>query len=260
MPGINEFPLISCLCVTKNRPEILNRAINCFYAQTYPNKELIIVCKSDQEETISFLKSIEDESVHSHAVDPDFSLGDLRNISVDSCNGQYFCQWDDDDWYHSERLMIQFNALRNNYHPVCLLTNLLIYDELHYQAYLSGSRLWENSIMCQKDLVSDRVKYPSLSKEEDTVFTGELLSHYRVYPLVSAGLYIYIYNGCNTWNEEHFKMLFSQSQKFSNEISRMIRDIINGVYSVEMASNILNSERYLKEVNYFAMTKNTILY
>lgn len=255
----SDYPLISCLCVTKNSAEFLNRAVTCFKAQTYPNKELIIVYKSDQAETKSFLSGIKDKNIHSFDAETGLSLGQLRNISIDHCNGQYFCQWDDDDWYHSERLMAQFNALRENYHPVCMLTNLLMYDESHQQAYLSGFRLWEGSIMCRKDLLTDRIRYPSITGKEDSVFAGELLSYSRVYPLVSASLYIYIYHGGNTWDDKHFKMLFSFSQKFPVEVSRLIGDIVNGVYSVVEASQILNSERYLREVNYFSASKRTIL-
>lgn len=42
---------ISCICVTKNRSELLKRAIFCFQNQEYSNKELIIVSISDVQTT-----------------------------------------------------------------------------------------------------------------------------------------------------------------------------------------------------------------
>ncbi len=36
-------PLISCICVTNKRPEMLTRAIQCFKRQTYPNKAFILL-------------------------------------------------------------------------------------------------------------------------------------------------------------------------------------------------------------------------
>ena len=47
----NQLPLISCICVTREKPSLLKRAIDCFLAQTYPNKELVILYEDDDYAT-----------------------------------------------------------------------------------------------------------------------------------------------------------------------------------------------------------------
>src|SRR5688572_4791529 len=94
-------PLISCLCVTRGKPDKLVRAIECFDAQNYPNRELLVLCEEDDAAT----RQAVDQLVHSGAaieklvvgVSPKRSLGELRNLAVRHCRGEYFCQWDDDD-------------------------------------------------------------------------------------------------------------------------------------------------------------------
>ena len=43
----NHFPLISCLCITKNSENLVNLSIDCFRKQIYANKELIVVYEDD---------------------------------------------------------------------------------------------------------------------------------------------------------------------------------------------------------------------
>ena len=40
-------PLVTCLCLTRNRRGFLPRAIECFVAQTYEERELLIVDDGD---------------------------------------------------------------------------------------------------------------------------------------------------------------------------------------------------------------------
>ena len=38
-----EAPLVTCVCLTRNRREFLPRAIECFLAQTYEPRELLVL-------------------------------------------------------------------------------------------------------------------------------------------------------------------------------------------------------------------------
>ena len=49
-----SLPLISCICITRNRPGYLSKAIVCFKQQTYPNKELVILYEEDDLLTAAF--------------------------------------------------------------------------------------------------------------------------------------------------------------------------------------------------------------
>ena len=88
-----QNPLISCLCVTRGRVELLQRAIECFQVQSYPHKELVIVCEGDDRETLNFLHNLDGDAVRHHIVpvEPKKSLGALRNLSIQLAEGEFIC-------------------------------------------------------------------------------------------------------------------------------------------------------------------------
>jgi glycosyltransferase involved in cell wall biosynthesis len=252
-------PLISCLCVTNKRPHFLKRAIACFSGQSYPQKEMIIVCPEDDRGALDYISSLKNEQLIPVTVPAghQLTLGELRNISLEHSNGEYFCQWDDDDWSHRDRLRIQFNNLAANQHPVTMLTNVLMYDAASGQAYFSHFRLWDQTIMGTTAL-RGRVQYQSLERSEDREFSHLLLAESKIYPTVSHNSYIYVYHGSNTWDKDHFNWLFGQAQPLSAGLSQLIGDILDGKYSVTEASELLGLEDLLQEINYFYYEKKMI--
>lgn len=253
-------PLISCLCVTNKRVHFLKRAIACFLGQSYPEKEMIIVCSDDDRDTLDYIAGLKNESLISVTVPAghNFTLGELRNISLEHCNGEYFCQWDDDDWSHRDRLSTQLNNLIRNQHPVTMLTNVLMYDAANAQAYFSHFRLWDQTLMGSTAL-GEQVKYRSLEKSEDREFTQLLITESKIYPTVAHNLYIYLYHGSNTWDQDHFNWLFGYAQPLSEAVSEMIGDILGSKYSFSEASDMLESAELLREVNYFYNERKVIL-
>lgn len=92
----DQQPLVSCLCLTYARPQLLREAIWCFLQQDYPRKELIIV--NDHCEPISLDR--EYPEIHLHNRSERFAnLGQKRNFSVDASKGEILLVWDDDDLY-----------------------------------------------------------------------------------------------------------------------------------------------------------------
>jgi glycosyltransferase involved in cell wall biosynthesis len=255
MPG----PLVSCLCVTKNKLYQLQRAVNCFYAQSYAHTELIIVYEGNKTEASDWIGHLKDPKIKVVQVSlfPKLSLGELRNISIAHAKGEYFCQWDDDDWYHRDRVKIQLEQARAQRQPVTFLMNWLIYNEKNSRAYFSQLRPWEGSILCRRD-VYPRIKYPDQSRAEDVHFQRQLMIKHRVFPVVSSPLYIYVFHGKNTWDKDHFNMLFKTSQKLSNAASLLIGDILGGQYSMKDASGLLHSDSLLDEINYFHSNKQNL--
>src|SRR3972149_7576083 len=52
---LNNYPLISAVCITRKRVPFLKRVIRDFFDQTYPNKEIVIVFDSDDNDTKQML-------------------------------------------------------------------------------------------------------------------------------------------------------------------------------------------------------------
>ncbi len=237
------LPLISCLCVTKNRPAQLSRTIQCFIAQTYPNKELVVVYEETDEPTNKVLQSFASQvNFKLVAVENNntiVSLGDLRNLSIDNATGEYCCQWDDDDWYHPTRITAQFELMQQAGKDACVLEQWLFFDGHTKQAYLSHKRYWEGSLLCSKILMQ-QYQYAKLAKGEDTPLITALRSKNQIHLIQNKPhLYIYNYHGNNTWQYQHFKGFFHYSKLLNTEQSKWVEDVLSQSISVEEGAKLL---------------------
>lgn len=108
-----DKPLASCVCVTFDRPKLLNELLFCFLNQDYENKELIIL--NDQKDVIY---KYNDPRVKIFNYSERFpSLGNKRNRSMDLVNGDYVFIFDDDDIYYSNHIsrLIEFHQENSEY-------------------------------------------------------------------------------------------------------------------------------------------------
>jgi glycosyltransferase involved in cell wall biosynthesis len=223
-----DLPLISCLLVTaRDRLDLFERSL-CFYAnQTYPNRELVVVNEGPpayQQRLRDVMGIHGDLRAKCVFLNGEYTLGALRNISMLLCNGDYWVQWDDDDFNVPERLAVQFSFLQK--HPeakICYLS-----DQLHY--YFNRKELyWDNWLhyhsgnmkrwalipgtgMARRDKID--VRYPSAGAfsrtGEDSVLSGTLLDQDEKNVVLLGGmgyLQCYTYHGKNVWDEEHHKKI-----------------------------------------------------
>lgn len=203
-------PLISCLCVTRARVSLLSRAVRCFFEQSYRHRELLILFDSDDAATRQYVDTLSDERIHGIEVSssPRQSLGSLRNLAVAEARGQYVCQWDDDDWYHPDRLTAQLSALRSSGRPACVLSRWTCVDAESRRAYISPPRIWEGSILVERERM---VPYPDLARGEDTVALDILSERQHLHMLDRPELYVYTFHGCNTWDRSHWAYVLGKS-------------------------------------------------
>ncbi len=213
-----------------------------FRDQTYTNKELLILYEDDDLATKEFVQQISDSKIRTVqvATSPKLTLGMLRNVSVQECNGEYFCQWDDDDWSHINRIEFQMDIIQRCKMPACIMMYWLIFDMTENQAYVSCRRPWEGSLLCEKPLIAGELQYEDSAKGEDTLVIEKLISRNLVFPVVMPKLYTYVYHGENTSGYEHWAKIFDVSQRLSDQSSRIIRNILENKYSGKKASRLLD--------------------
>lgn len=230
MNVINKYPLISCLCITRNKPKMLERVINCFYNQSYQNKQLIIVYEDFDIMTHNFIiNQCLGDNIKVVMIDSSkrkVPLGELRNISIYEADGEYVCQWDDDDWFDPDRLRIQMLCMRQSGKPACVLSRWIVFDALTNKAYLSNQRLWEGSILCRKNLILEKL-YPALHRGEDSSVVEYFYKKEKLHIIDNfPELYIYISHGNNTWEQRHFDHIFQSSTELPFEYSLEIQEIL----------------------------------
>jgi len=104
--------LVSAICPTFNRRKYIPQAIACFQAQTYENKELVIV--DDGSQSCSDLVPIDDARIRYFHLDGKHTTGEKRNICCAKSNGEIIVHWDDDDWSAPTRIADQVERLKDS--------------------------------------------------------------------------------------------------------------------------------------------------
>jgi hypothetical protein len=101
--------------VTARRGQFIERAVRYFLAQSYLNRELIIIDNGEAPIADKIPPSPSGPGGrmirYYHARRPEQTIGTLRNIACDVTNGDLIAHWDDDDWYHPDRLAHQVTSL-----------------------------------------------------------------------------------------------------------------------------------------------------
>lgn len=203
--------LVSCLMVTRDRPRLVERAIGCFVAQTHLDRELVIVDDGDVD-----LRPVIDPAVEAgarvryHRLRPTraVTLGDLRNEAIDRARGTWCLQWDDDEWYHPDRVGHQWRAAHRagpDTVAVVLRWTLMYVDSPQHGrlAYRADAGFATPGTVLHR---RDAGRYPSLARGEDSVFMDDLrrAGPVRVLGPDAAHLFVRVFHGANTWDEAHF--------------------------------------------------------
>lgn len=205
--------MISCLTVTQPpRLDLLRRAVADFARQVYANRELLIVHDADAKfgrELEALAREHPNAIVRAVAAPPGGTLGELRNLAIDEAQGDFVCQWDDDDRYHPLRLELQWNALMHENAACCVLS-----DQLHWFVD-RGELYWDDwdsepypLNFVQGTLLARKrglPRYRALARGEDTPFALELVAGgQRIARLRDSGWsYVYVCHGRNVWNHAH---------------------------------------------------------
>lgn len=201
-------PLISCLMVTRGRLIPARFAIECFRRQTWPNRELVIVCGAPDSEVPGFLATLGDPTIRYVTAAP-CALGELRNVSVEAARGTLLCQWDDDDLYHPQRLEFQYGQLAASQAAAHFFSRLLMWWPQQRRLAISSRRMWEGSMLCRRLAIGS---YPPIGRREDTQVVRDLREEgsritYTDQPLA----YCYVVHGDNASGARHLTKLFSKA-------------------------------------------------
>jgi glycosyltransferase involved in cell wall biosynthesis len=103
-------PLVSAVIPTRNRPELVVRAVRSVLAQTYANIEVVVVIDGPDAASQSALAAIADPRLHVVALDASVGGGEARNIGVAQSHGEWIGFLDDDDEWLPEKIERQLAA------------------------------------------------------------------------------------------------------------------------------------------------------
>jgi hypothetical protein len=200
-------PLVSCLMVTRGRSFPARFAVDCFRRQSWPERELVLVCDAPGTPVEAYCRTLGDARIRVVVPDgPAASLGDLRNLSLRAARGDYVCQWDDDDLYHPQRLELGMLLLQSMRADAMFLSRWMLWSPQARRIGVSGAREWEGSMLARRACVPP---YPALARGEDTAVLHAMLGRGRVALLDAPWLYTYVQTGANTWTGTHFEAIWA---------------------------------------------------
>lgn len=224
----NEMPLISCLCITNNRPLLLQRAITCFERQVYPKKELVISYPEGDlltKQVIDQVIFISDIKILAIERPKNENLGTSRNHAIMAASGEFICIWDDDDWYSNHRISAQYEAIRDSKFKASIYTNIVIYNFENQKSYISDFRLWEGTLLSTKEIL---LEHPYLEKENGEAETvlQELSASGKLLPIVNDPyLYVYIFHGFNIWKKHQLDIHFKNNALLEESVNQNLIEL-----------------------------------
>jgi glycosyltransferase involved in cell wall biosynthesis len=156
---------------TADRREFVPAALRCFFGQTYPERELVIV--DDGARPVADLIP-DDARVRYVRLDRRTVLGTKRNIAAENARGDVLVHWDDDDWSHPARLARQAAALSDQV-DVCGLNDLYWWEPAGPRAWRyrhpSRRRPWvAGNTLAYRTQAWRRSPFRPLAVGEDTAF------------------------------------------------------------------------------------------
>lgn len=126
-----QLPLVSIIMPTKNRLDLIGRALDSIIEQTYRNWELIVV--NDGGDDISTVVDSRASRGPIRSIRLDQSVGQAaaRNIAMHEARGQIICYLDDDDIYLPHHLETVVTALSCEGRSF-VYTDAVLVQEWHY--------------------------------------------------------------------------------------------------------------------------------
>lgn len=103
---MDSSPLISCIIPTRDRPDLLRRAVDSVINQTYDNVEIIVVASPPHDSTRKILQEYETKNSPVNAIYIQDTSGPIvaRNRGIKEGNGMYIAFLDDDDVWRPQKL------------------------------------------------------------------------------------------------------------------------------------------------------------
>ena len=160
--------LVSIIIPTYNRLNLLKRAIDSVYKQTYKNWEIIIIDNYSTDGTDLFIQGLCcDKKIKYEKYQNKGIIGASRNLGIKYSSGYYIAFLDSDDWWNKEKLTISTQVLHGlnsdiSYHN-CYIKGEGISRKTHSRRLasdsysdllLNGNTLVTSSVVAKRSVVN----------------------------------------------------------------------------------------------------------
>ncbi len=183
---MSSEPLVCCIMLTRDRPAMAKRAVECFRSQSYDaaSRYLLILDTGDPAWYDTMEGSDCENEVHWLYPKDRRSIGALRNLAnACSRSDSIIAHWDSDDWSHPNRLAEQVALLQASGAEAVGYSDMLFWDETPGQ--FCASWLYSNPIsryalgtsLCYWRKTWERVPFDDVPVGEDDRWCRKVRVH-----------------------------------------------------------------------------------
>jgi glycosyltransferase involved in cell wall biosynthesis len=112
--GVNQFPTVSVVIPTRNRPNLVVRAVRSALDQVSCAVEVIVVVDGPDDVTVEALAATADSRVAVIALPRPVGGSEARNVGIRRSRGEFIALLDDDDEWSQHKLMRQLELARRS--------------------------------------------------------------------------------------------------------------------------------------------------
>lgn len=160
---------VTCLCLTRNRPTWLPKAIRCFQQQTYPYRELLILADGQD---VRCLVPEHDPRIRLIHLDGRPEIGAKRNYGCERAAGEIIAHFDDDDYSAPGRLADQVEHLLETGKAVTGFHSMRFTDGVCWWKYEGTRNYALGTSLCYRRDWWSRNRFPIVQIGEDNQFVA----------------------------------------------------------------------------------------
>ena len=243
-------PIVSVLCATYNRQQLIPLVIHQFNHQDYPNNkmELIILDDSDHE---CFYETNQINIKYIYLKEK-LTIGKKRNMLNDMALGEYIVWFDDDDFYTRSRINKSIAALSYPEVKIIGVKNMVIYDsensKLSVDIKIKQPNYTQNNIMAyHKEYLQSHKYNDNDVYEEERYFTNGFKE--KCYQFCGNELCIQIAHSHNTISKKRYLINKHKINNFKADV------LMNDDIFVHHIDKYLNNKTKIK-YNWINMYKD----
>lgn len=144
------------------------KAIQCFQAQRYRRKELLIL--ADGEDVRDLVPDA--DNIRLLHINSCPELGDKRNFGCEQARGEVVIHWDDDDWSAPERVADQIGRMQETGKAVTGYHSMRFTDGTRWWKYIGTVNYSLGTSLCYRREYWSANRFPPLRVGEDNKFVS----------------------------------------------------------------------------------------
>ena len=161
-------PLVTCLCITRGRPERVALASRCFSLQSHCSCEFLVI--ADTYLDVPVLLDVPSVVITGNRPYPAFNVGQKRNYGCEWARGEYVAVFDDDDYSAPGRICQQVAELERTGAAVTGYSSMKFTDGVGWWNFNCAPGFVIGLSLCFRRDWWAKHPFPALQVGEDAAF------------------------------------------------------------------------------------------